>query len=97
MEYENEMDFENRMVAPEYAPEDAEVENPNRINVLAWHFFDAIPYKWQGHLQGKHLLLIYQPLGSSSHSTTICHSLQALQKSILPYMYFKEILAIENS
>ena len=30
MDYENEMDFENRMVAPEYAPEDAEVENPLR-------------------------------------------------------------------
>ena len=34
MEYENEMDFENRMVAPEYAPEDAEVENPLRPRKL---------------------------------------------------------------
>ena len=34
MDYENEMDFENRMVAPEYAPEDAEVENPLRPRTL---------------------------------------------------------------
>ncbi len=34
MEYENEYDFENRMVAPEYAPEDAEVENPLRPKIL---------------------------------------------------------------
>lgn len=35
MDYENEYDFENRMVAPEYAPEDAEVENPLRPKVLS--------------------------------------------------------------
>lgn len=34
MDYENEMGFENRMVAPEYAPEDAEVENPLRPRTL---------------------------------------------------------------
>lgn len=34
MDYENEYDFENRMVAPEYVPEDAEVENPLRPKVL---------------------------------------------------------------
>lgn len=27
---DNEMDFENRVIAPEYVPEDAEVENPLR-------------------------------------------------------------------
>jgi Holliday junction DNA helicase RuvB len=32
---ENEYDFENRMVAPEYVPEDAEVENPLRPKVLS--------------------------------------------------------------
>jgi len=31
----NDYDFENRMVAPEYAPEDAEVENPLRPKVLS--------------------------------------------------------------
>ncbi|NLJ30079.1 MAG: Holliday junction branch migration DNA helicase RuvB [Clostridiales bacterium] len=35
MDYENEYDFENRMVAPEYVPEDAEVENPLRPKVLS--------------------------------------------------------------
>lgn len=35
MDYENEYDFENRMVAPEYSPEDAEVENPLRPKVLS--------------------------------------------------------------
>lgn len=35
MDYENEYDFENRMVAPEYVPEDAEVENPLRPKALA--------------------------------------------------------------
>ncbi|HEX3039823.1 MAG TPA: Holliday junction branch migration DNA helicase RuvB [Caproiciproducens sp.] len=35
MENENEYDFENRMVAPEYVPEDAEVENPLRPKVLS--------------------------------------------------------------
>ncbi|TQI68167.1 Holliday junction DNA helicase subunit RuvB [Clostridium sp. KNHs216] len=38
MNYEdntNDYDFENRMVAPEYAPEDAEVENPLRPKVLS--------------------------------------------------------------
>lgn len=35
MEIENEYDFENRMVAPEYVPEDAEVENPLRPRVLS--------------------------------------------------------------
>ena len=34
MDYENEYDFENRMVAPEYVPEDAEVENPLRPKAL---------------------------------------------------------------
>jgi len=34
MDSENEYDFENRMVAPEYVPEDAEVENPLRPKVL---------------------------------------------------------------
>ncbi|QAT50570.1 Holliday junction branch migration DNA helicase RuvB [Caproiciproducens sp. NJN-50] len=32
---ENEYDFENRVVAPEYEPEDAEVENPLRPRTLA--------------------------------------------------------------
>ena len=35
MDYENEFDFENRMVAPEYSPEDAEVENPLRPRTLS--------------------------------------------------------------
>lgn len=35
MDYENEYDFENRMVAPEYVPEDAEVENPLRPRALS--------------------------------------------------------------
>lgn len=35
MDYENEYDFENRVVAPEYVPEDAEVENPLRPKVLS--------------------------------------------------------------
>lgn len=38
MNYEdntNDYDFENRMVAPEYVPEDAEVENPLRPKVLS--------------------------------------------------------------
>lgn len=35
MDYENEYDFENRVVAPEYAPEDSEVENPLRPKVLS--------------------------------------------------------------
>ncbi len=35
MDYENEYDFANRMVAPEYVPEDAEVENPLRPRALA--------------------------------------------------------------
>lgn len=34
MDSENEYDFENRMIAPEYVPEDAEVENPLRPKVL---------------------------------------------------------------
>ena len=35
MDYENEFDFENRMVMPEYSPEDAEVENPLRPRTLS--------------------------------------------------------------
>lgn len=35
MDYENEYDFENRMVAPEFSPEDAEVENPLRPRTLS--------------------------------------------------------------
>ncbi len=40
MEYDfghevNDMDFENRMIAPEYSPEDAEVENPLRPRFLS--------------------------------------------------------------
>jgi Holliday junction DNA helicase RuvB len=34
-DYKNEYDFENRMIAPEYVPEDAEVENPLRPKVLS--------------------------------------------------------------
>lgn len=34
-DYNNEYDFENRMIAPEYVPEDAEVENPLRPKVLS--------------------------------------------------------------
>lgn len=32
---DNEMDFENRVIAPEYVPEDAEVENPLRPRTFA--------------------------------------------------------------
>ena len=35
MDYENDYDFENRVVAPEYVPEDSEVENPLRPKVLS--------------------------------------------------------------
>ena len=35
MDSENDYDFENRMIAPEYVPEDAEVENPLRPKVLS--------------------------------------------------------------
>jgi len=35
MDYENDYDFENRVVAPEYVPEDSEVENPLRPRVLS--------------------------------------------------------------
>jgi len=35
MDYENNYDFENRVVAPEYVPEDSEVENPLRPKVLS--------------------------------------------------------------
>ena len=35
MDYENEMDLENRIVAPEYSPEDAESENPLRPKSLS--------------------------------------------------------------
>ena len=35
MDYENEMDLENRIVAPEYSPEDAESENPLRPQSLS--------------------------------------------------------------
>ena len=34
MMYDNEMDFENRMVDPEYNPADAEVDNPLRPKTL---------------------------------------------------------------
>ena len=32
---ENDYDFENRMIAPEYMPEDGEVENPLRPRTLS--------------------------------------------------------------
>ena len=32
---DNEMDLENRVIAPEYVPEDAEVENPLRPRTFA--------------------------------------------------------------
>lgn len=35
MDYDNEYDFENRVVAPDYVPEDSEVENPLRPKVLS--------------------------------------------------------------
>lgn len=34
-DYDSNCDFENRMIAPEYVPEDAEVENPLRPQVLS--------------------------------------------------------------
>lgn len=35
LEYENEYDFENRMVTPEYVPEDSDTENPLRPRTLS--------------------------------------------------------------
>ncbi len=38
---DNEMDFENRVIAPEYVPEDAEVENPLRPRTFADYVGDV--------------------------------------------------------
>ena len=37
-----EMDFENRIVAPEYTPEDVDTENPLRPNCLLYTSFVKI-------------------------------------------------------